>query len=155
MKGSYAVSAYQRRLEDTFRRVSQIPSTEMEVLADFARYLSVLLSGFIEVAVTELAAEYCRNRSVPEVARYAGRQLQRPQNLNSQRLMELVEAFDKGWRDELEQFLEGERKEAIDAVVNLRNRVAHGDSVTVTYRTVSEYFSAVKEVIDFLTRRFA
>ena len=155
MKGSRAVLAYQHRLEDTFRRVSQIPPTDMEVLADFARYLCVLVSGFIEVAVSELASEYCTKRSSPQVARYTARQLQRFQNINSQRLIELVDAFESKWREDLEAFLQGGRKDAIDAVVSLRNRVAHGDQVTITYRAIADYFVAVKEVVDFLVRRFA
>jgi hypothetical protein len=38
-------------------------------------------------------------------------------------------------------------KDAVDSVVNLRNTIAHGGTVGVTYRRVLGYYELVKKVV--------
>jgi hypothetical protein len=112
------------------------------------------VSGFVENAVTVLATAYCRERSQAPVGNYAGNQLSRLQNLNSERLGQVVGAFERSWREELIGFLEGPRKDALDSGLSLRNQIAHGESVGLTYVRVQEYYSRVKEIVNFLEKRF-
>lgn len=148
------VAAMKARLDATFLRVSRLPDDDLEVRSDFARYLCILVSGFIENAMTVLATAYCRERSQVPVGNYAGNQLRRLQNLNSKRLEQVVGTFERSWRDELNGFLEGPRKEALDSVLSLRNQIAHGGSVGLTYVRIQEYYSHIKEIVDFLEKRF-
>ena len=68
--------------------------------------------------------------------------------------MQLVGSFDQDWRTRLEEFLKDGRKEAVDSVVELRNKIAHGDNVTVTFTRVFEYFKLVTEVVDEVEQIF-
>ncbi len=43
-----------------------------------------------------------------------------------------------------------ELKDAIDSIVSLRNRIAHGESVGITYIRILEYYQRANRVIDFL-----
>jgi len=99
--------------------------------------------------------EYCRNRAQPHVSNYAGRELSRLQNLKAERLLQVVGAFSQEWRKEVESHIEGRRKDALNAVVDLRNKIAHGESVTLTYSRIREYYASVQEIVDFLGTKFA
>jgi hypothetical protein len=149
------VAAMQARLDATFQRVSSLPPGDLEVRSDFARHLCILVSGFVENAMAAMTMSYCRARSQPSVANYAGAQLRRLQNLNSERLLQVVGAFEQRWREDLGTFLDGPRKDALDSVLGLRNQIAHGASVGLTYVRIREYYTRVKEIVAFLGDRFA
>ena len=154
MRGRAAVAVLQNRLDAAFARATALVGQDLEVSSDFARYLCVLVSGFIEAAVAELAIEHCRSRADVRVNRYAARQLARLQNLKTERLLQLMGAFDPDWLNDLERFVDGPRKDAIDSVIDLRNKIAHGDSVGLSYQRISEYYERVKEVVEFIAQKF-
>ncbi|MGH8469451.1 MAG: HEPN domain-containing protein [Gammaproteobacteria bacterium] len=154
MPANRDVAAMRARLDAAFLRVSKLPHDDLEIRSDFARYLCILVSGFIENAVTVLATAYCRERSQAPVGNYAGSQLGRLQNLNSERLGQVIGAFERSWRDELTDFLAGPRKDALDSVLSVRNQIAHGESVGLTYTRIQEYYSRIKEIVSFLERLF-
>lgn len=153
MHGRPAVAALARRLDAAFERANGLVSADFELQSDFARYLCVLLSGFLESAVSELAIDHCRNRSNPSVARFADRRLARLTNLRAERLLQILGDFDLEWRRELESFIEGERKQALDAVVDLRNKIAHGESVGLTYTRIKAYCKQVREIVEFIATK--
>lgn len=138
-----------QKLDNTFGRVSQL-GDDIEVRADFARYLCVLVSGYLEVAVVECATWYATKKSAPPVASYASQNLERFVNPNAERVLQLVGSFNLDWRTGLETFLGDKRKDAVDSVVALRNQIAHGESVGVTYARVRTYYESVKEVVTYL-----
>ena len=145
-------SSLERRLDETFARVARVPATEMELRSDYARYLCVLVSGYAEAAVSAIATRHCSQRSSPSVARFAERSLRRVQNLKAEKLLQLVGAFDPAWRAQLAEYVEGARREALDSVVDLKNHVAHGGSVGVTYAQAKEYYNCVREVVQYVAR---
>ena len=107
------LEAMRARLDATFLRISRLPYDDLEVRSDLARYLCILVSGFIENAVSLLATAYCRSRSQAPVGNYAGSHLARLQNLKSERLVQVIGSFEPTWRTELVNFLEGPRKDAL------------------------------------------
>ena len=56
--------------------------------------------------------------------------------------------FKTEWRDDLKGFLVDERKDAVNSIVALRNTIAHGQSVGVTFVRVKEYYRLVQSVVD-------
>jgi hypothetical protein len=153
MRGRSQVHILQKRLDSTFDRIRQIQTHDLEIHSDFARYLCILVSGFIETAIEELAVDHCRQRASITVSSYTTRQLSRIQNLKTEKILQFIGAFDTNWREELKDFMEGPRKDAINSVVELRNKIAHGESVGVTYARINSYYQLVKEVIDFLENK--
>ena len=68
MTGKPAVAALRKRLDSTFERMEQVSDdVELELLSDFARYLCVLVSGFLEQSVVALVLEHVRRNSSPTV----------------------------------------------------------------------------------------
>lgn len=135
------------RLESTFATARSV-SADPEVQSHFARYLCVLVSGYLEQAVKELLLDHTRRQSSPSVLRFVEAQIRRQTNMKSQRLIDLVGSFDPTWRADLETYIVDERKDAVDSVVTNRNRIAHGDSVGVTFTRISEYYQQVQLVVD-------
>ena len=150
MKGRAEVYRRRAQLDQTFKRIDRIDTRELELRSDFAKYLCVLLSGYCEKAIQELAMACCRRMAGGPVLNFALARLDWSSNAHSETVLKLVSAFDASWGDDLQAFLTPERKEALNSVVGLRNVIAHGGHVTVSYAQIREYRDQVEEVIDHL-----
>jgi hypothetical protein len=115
MNGRAAVARLRQQLDATFARLIA-SKVEAEVRSDHARYLCVLVSGFLEQAVVELLLEYVRKTSAPAVQRHVERRLDRFMNANSGRLLELLGSFDPDWQTELKYY---ERAKAVVAQIDI------------------------------------
>lgn len=155
MPGRSLVTAQRSRLDATFNRISNLPEDQLELRADFARYLCVLVSGFIESVVSDIAADHCFRRSSLTVRNFVESRLGRTGNLNTEQLLQFVGSFDPDWRSQLERFVAGKRKDALDSVVANRNKIAHGESIGLTYVRIKDYYNYVCEVVDFIDDLFS
>jgi hypothetical protein len=149
-RGASEVNRLRNRLKDAINRARSLRTVDVEIQSDLASYLCVLVSGFVETAVAELAIEHCRSRSAPSVLGYASSQLDRLQNLKSQKLVQVIGSFEKQWGVELSKFMDGARKDALDSVVANRNKIAHGESVSLSLARITQYYEKVDEVIVFI-----
>jgi RiboL-PSP-HEPN len=149
MNGRAEVSRLQKRLNATFARCPG-PAIDLEVQADYAKYLCVLVSGFFENAIVALILDYVDRRSSPEVASFVERQLDRWTNPKPEKIVSLFGAFNAGWRNSLEGYLVDERKDSLNSLVALRHKIAHGESVGTSLSQVKAHYKVVVEVVDFL-----
>ena len=60
---------------------------EPELLAHWSRYMCVLVSGLLDVAIPELCTSYARNRSDPRVANFVHATLDNATNFKTERLL--------------------------------------------------------------------
>jgi RiboL-PSP-HEPN len=146
-RGSAEVSRLRNSLEGVFNRARSLASADAEIQSDFAKYLCVLVSGFVETAVAELAIEHCRKRSSPSVLNYASAQLDRLQNLKANKLSQIMGSFERSWSLHLAAYMDGARKDALDSVVDLRNKIAHGESVSLSLGRITQYYEKIDEII--------
>nr|VFK51591.1 MAG: hypothetical protein BECKTUN1418E_GA0071001_10068 [Candidatus Kentron sp. TUN]VFK54034.1 MAG: hypothetical protein BECKTUN1418F_GA0071002_103617 [Candidatus Kentron sp. TUN]VFK60102.1 MAG: hypothetical protein BECKTUN1418D_GA0071000_11163 [Candidatus Kentron sp. TUN] len=137
-----------RHLDTAFERIGHVDSDNPELQSDLARYLCILVSGYLEKAVAALLLKHAKQSGGPTLQRFVGETTKRPMNLNAQRLQELLGSFDPDWRSKLKSFLVDERKAAVNSVASLRNRIAHGETVGVTYQQISGYYAQVWKVVD-------
>lgn len=147
MTGRAEVYRLRQLLNNTFDRGTKV-GDDLEVQSDFARYLCVLVSGFLEKAVVELVLEHTRRTASPTIQSYVEFSMRRFTNAKAQRLQELLGAFDPEWGESLEKFLVDERKDALESIVTLRNRISHGQSVGVTFVRVKQYYEHILCVVD-------
>jgi uncharacterized protein (DUF849 family) len=122
----------------------------MEVQSDFAKYLCVLVSGFLEKAVSALLEELAMRRSAPEVAAFVASELRYWMNPTTGKISDLLGSFSNAWRVRAEEFLVDEKKEHINSLVALRNKIAHGESVGTSLSQVKEYYKTTVTVVEFL-----
>jgi HEPN superfamily RiboL-PSP-like protein len=149
----YTVAAHQSRVDAVFARAAAV--TDLQTQADMSRYLCVLVSGFMEQATRHIYGEYARTRSSPQVTRYVERQLEGFMNANTAKLCQITGAFDGKWRQDLEDYLAGQRKDALDSIIANRHQIAHGRDVSLTYVRMKDYYDAVKDVIAYLEAQCA
>jgi len=149
MTGRSEVNRLKQRLDNTFKRVKGI-GQDTELQADFSKYLCVLVSGYLEKAVFALVVDHARKTGAPSLQRFVHQRTKNFTNANSQKLINLLGDFDQTWRISLKGFLVDDLKDAVDSVVNLRNIIAHGESVGVTYQTAADYYLRVQKVINHI-----
>jgi HEPN superfamily RiboL-PSP-like protein len=150
MTGRAEVARLRRRLDATFAR-APVATADIEIQADFARYLCVLLAGFLENALITLMIDVAQRRSAPDVARFVERRLDRWANPNTERIANLVGDFDPDWYERVTRYLIDERKESVNSLMALRHKIAHGESVGTSLAQVRDYYAAILEVVDFVT----
>jgi hypothetical protein len=142
------------RLDEAFKRCSLVRS-DAEIQSDFARYLCVLTSGYVEQVVKALFQEFSRNRTDKRVLRHVNMGLLRFHNPTSDKIAELTGSFDDSWKDEFEKYIDGERKESLNSVVATRHLVAHGGSVGITYLQLAIHLQKIYEIVDWLSNRLS
>lgn len=137
-------------LDATFARAKTIDPANIELRADFARYLCVLVSGFLDQTIKDYTAEYVKKRSNPTVANYVVRSMKRLTNLAPERLKQHVLSFDPGWQAQVDVLIADERKDAIGSLLTLRHGIAHGQPDDVTLVRVENYYKEIVKVVDGL-----
>ncbi|MGI9001689.1 MAG: HEPN domain-containing protein [Pseudonocardia sp.] len=152
LRGTAEVDRRRQRLQTTFDLIND-QSLSPELLAHYSRYLCVLVSGFIEMSVKELVSHYCRLRSAAPVERYVTQQLGRLNNIDLEKLRQLVRAFNPDWLTILEEECPDELQ-AFLSVASTRNSVSHGGDTGITIDTVRQYFEQVAVVLMRLCELF-
>ncbi|WP_370895029.1 HEPN domain-containing protein [Janibacter sp. GXQ6167] len=120
-----------------------------ELLSHYARYVVVLVSGYVEQGVKELIREYSRNHCDKRLQRYVGKQLDRVNVINPDRLKQLLDSLDPEWWPELEA-RHADDLQALSSIVTHRHKVSHGGDSEITVVTVRQYLSQVDPVMSWL-----
>ena len=78
------------------------------------------------------------------------KKLEKFQNPRMEKIFQLMASFDEEWGKQLRIRTEGEIKDAVNGIVNLRNKIAHGKFVTTTYITIKNYYQSSKKLLDVI-----
>jgi hypothetical protein len=141
----------QQRIDHVFKQVDQISDPELR--AHFARYLCVLVAGFLETSVRRFYSRYARNSASPAVANYVESQLKWFQNPTMGKICEMARAFDPGWETQLRTQTEGELKDAVESIMANRHNIAHGESSGISYATIKNYYERSIKVLDMIEQQ--
>lgn len=154
MSGRKEIADSKAKLDAVFKRAKQLEDSantvSLETRADMARYLCVLVSGYLERAVAEMLMQHSRNVGGPTLQRFVERSTGNFTNAKCKKLMALFESFDPAWKLELEKILIDEVKDAVDSVVSIRHLIAHGRSVGITYARMTAYYKHINVVVDYI-----
>jgi len=140
---------YKQRLDNLFGQIS-VFSGNSELQAQWAKYLCVLVSGFLETSIRSIYGEFTRRTASPYVANFVKCELGSFQNPKMGKILELTGAFNPQWANQLEAATEGELKDAVDSVVANRNQIAHGRDVGITYARIKGYYEDVIQVVNLI-----
>ena len=138
-----------QRMEYEFGLASAVDfgSPIMQLLA---KYLCVSAAGLIERSAIDIFSALADQRSSKPVKRFVKKRLDRMTNLNTNNLLDLVGAFDKEWRNQLETKLDGAPKDGIDSLIANRHLIAHGRPVGVSIAQIKGYYEQSLVAIQFL-----
>lgn len=145
---------YKRQLDDLFTKVSTLDS-DLEMQSHWARYLCIRVSGFLEVAVSIIYKKYAKDKAHPFVVNYVEKQLSSFQNPKMEKILNITRSFNPKWAEELELELgnNSEIKDSIDSIVDVRNKIAHGENVGITYTRIKRYYEIAFELVEFLEKQ--
>lgn len=123
---------------------------DSELLSHWARYLTVLVSGYLQRSIRLIYQEYATDKANPNIIRYVGKQLEAFKNPTRKRIVELSYAFNKDWGLEMDTFTQGKAGEAVNSIVAIRNEIAHGGDSQVTIGRIQQYYEEAQKVIDII-----
>ena len=148
MKTIEAIS-YKQRLDGLFDRGLTF-SDEIEIQSHWAKYLCILVAGFIETSVCAIYSQYAKKKAAPYVANYACSRLDKFSNPKMEDIYQLAGLFSQAWRKKLEEATSEEIKDAVDSIVANRNHIAHGRDVGITYARVKNYYGRVVKMVELV-----
>ncbi len=134
-----------QKLDSLFQQIASV--TDIEMQAHWAKYLCVLVSGFVENAFRIILFQYTLSKSHQNVANFIDGKLQKITNLNEDKIKQLLNSFNQGWREEFEKNISLEQKSAFDSVIANRHQIAHGRFVGLTYVRISNYYGHIVNVL--------
>jgi hypothetical protein len=126
-----------------------------ESQAHSAKYLAVLVSGYLEQAIKELLLHYSSQGSRQQISRYIEETWPVSKNMTTVNIHTILHQFNEAWGDDFDDWLKQheERKGHINAIVSWRNSISHGqesNTTGVTLVSVRAAFSSIKDLVSFI-----
>jgi len=143
------ISRNKQELDYLFEKVTAF-SADTYLQSHWARYLCILVSGFLETSVRIIYREYAKKKAIPQIANFVEGKLEDFQNPKMEKILQLTGLFNKDWENDLRRETEGELKDAVDSIANNRNKIAHGDSVGIGYIQIKAYYERAIKVIELI-----
>lgn len=153
MRRRQQLASRKRQLDQLFEQAAATTNREMQ--AHLARYLCVLVSGFIEVTVRTTYSLYVSRQSAPNVTRFVDGHLDFFQNPTVDRIYALADRFSVDWKVQLQAAVDQDVADAVNSIVANRNLIAHGESVGLTLGTIKDYFARAIRLLDLVERQCA
>ena len=141
------------RLDALFQQVKQVQS-DPAMISHWSRYLCVLVSGFIEVSVQSILTRFAENQASPPVAYFVSRRIRDLMNPKMGKILDVIADFDPRIKDEIAKLTEGELRDAVDGVVQNRNKIAHGTEIGIGFATIEIYYHSIIKVVELIESRF-
>lgn len=141
-------------LKGLFDKVKALPEGDAEIISHWAKYLCVLSAGFLENSLSEVYVDFSSRASSPHVASFTRKALSQIHNPKTGRFIEITSSFNKAWGENLELFTEDNgRREAINAIMTHRHKIAHGKDSDISYHRLRDYLSKAIEVVEFIEKQ--
>ena len=137
------------RVQLVFKALERLPEDE-EIRGHWTRYLCILTAGLLETGLREIMMEYVRRNSDQRIQKRFSSRQQLPLNPKKSVIISTLYGFDKKWGEEIEKYITDEKGDKIDSVMNNRNRIAHGQDVSVTSKALDSQYREVVEVVKFI-----
>lgn len=145
----YRLNLLEKNLDKLFNEVSGLDEGDIHK-AHLSRYLCVRTSGYLESVIRNLIVNYCDGTSPREIENYLSLKIKYITNLEYKKVVSLLAEFSSEWKDQFESIVTDEQKSSLNSVVSNRNSIAHGNTDSITFRNMKEYYIHVKEVADIL-----
>ena len=152
---SFALNRRYQRLDTLFHQVEEASASNQELYSHWAKYLTVLVSGFVEECVEEIFSNYVDNCSNTKTASFVKSSIAGMRsNPNYEKLRKIVSMFDTNWANLLDEYSKQEgRQDALNSVMNVRHAVAHGRDTGITMSSLRSYFDKCTEILIFVEKQ--
>jgi hypothetical protein len=142
---------YKSRIIHLFKLYAENSNTETQ--SDNAKYLAVLVSGYLEQAIKEILLHYSTSKSTIEISKYLRDTWPTSKNMNTTNIESILNKFNEKWSTEFSEWLNDTRKGDINSIIKWRNFIAHGqesNTTGVTLVSVKEKFTTIKDLVSLI-----
>lgn len=148
-----SIVSHEHRIDILFQKAAAI--TDPADQAHWAKYLCVLVSGYIEESLRTLLEQYALTRAAPVIQNYVSRSIGDITNCSINKMRSILARFSHEWEVDFQVRLETHRnadqlKNAVDSVVANRHEIVHGRQVGLRYASIVKFWGNVKVVIGML-----
>lgn len=142
---------YRDRLEALAQKTPEEPDEQ----ADWAKYLSVLVSGYLEQALKEILMEFADQHDANRLQSYIEATWPESRNMKTANIKEILNNFDHSWGAEFDQWVAAgdQYKSEINSLIASRNYIAHGkeaNTTNVTLPSTRKRLRIALELVEFL-----
>jgi len=141
----------QTRIDSLLNKVNDLnkkDSVDIELIAEFTKYLCVLISGHLEKSIYIILLTYIDQRTNQQVTKFINNKLKKFTNASIGKIEDLLESFNNDWKSELQLYPEYfEMKGNINSLVKDRHAVAHGQTLSLGISKLSNYYKYTKKII--------
>jgi RiboL-PSP-HEPN len=128
---------------------------ELQVQSDYAKFLVIRVNGLIEQVIVEIVLHHIQTQASPTVMAHLSWRMNSFQNPNIERVLQLVGSFNRRWREELDDALTEEERQALGSLNAQRNKIAHGQQSTISLAQVNEYYAHSKLLLGRIADLFS
>lgn len=141
---------YKSRIINLFKSYAE--ETNLESQAHSAKYLAVLVSGYLEQAIKELLLHYTSQGTRSQISRYVEKTWPISRNMKADSIQNILNQFDSEWGDEFHNWLtkDDKRKSHINSIVEWRNSIAHGQESNTTGVTLVSVNTAFTTIVNLV-----
>lgn len=137
-----------------FDKTNTACGEDYKLMSHWAKYLCVATAGLLENALPSLFADLIQSAASTHVTAYVKNRLSKIKNPATGRFLETAGAFKTEWKDNLTQYVDTDgRREAIDSIMENRNKIAHGKPSNITVAYIRDYMTKSVEVLEFIESR--
>ena len=141
---------YIRTLDEQFEIVKAVSNEEQQSM--LTKYLCVRTAGLLETYIKARFSEYT-NKSVPkEVKRFISGRFKDITNLRCNKLREVLDSFSNDWATDFDTYIDEheQQKNSLDSVITNRHDIAHGQTGSLSFRNLQQYYIDIKLIINEL-----
>lgn len=145
-----------QRLNDLIKKTDEACAGNLELQAEWSKYLCILSAGLIENALKAIYTEFAQKKVSKPIANYVSSTISPIRNPKTQRFLDIAAAFNPMWEDELEAYVtDNGRLEAIDSIMSQRHLIAHGQNQNsnITVAKLKDYLTKSIEVLEFIEQQ--
>lgn len=146
------LNTLKQNIDNIIKDADENLEAEDEKKSHLAKYVTVLISGFLENAVYEVYRDYALSKETDaKVLQFVEGRLKDINNPNGERLIQIASQFYNTWGVDLRAYLaENNRNGAIGSIIKNRHKIAHGENSDITLISVKDHWSRVIEVVKFI-----
>jgi hypothetical protein len=145
-----AIHQQKQRIDELFKMANGF--AEVETQSHWSRYICVLISGFLENSVELCLSEYTKRVTNSHVSNFVSSKLRAFQNPKMGPIAELFGSFNPAWKIDLEAATQGQLYDSVNSIVGNRNKIAHGESVSLSLRSLAAYYKDAVKVVDIIQK---
>ena len=130
----------------------ELQTTDEYTKSHIAKYLTVLISGVYEDIIKNFILELAQRQTIAkELKEFIFNQVNWSfRNPSSENVGKFLKKFSSDWVESFKAYLNPQRRESLDAVVNNKNLIAHGNSSEITFADIKKHYENSKNIIIYL-----